>query len=1054
MGQTGPDPGGSANLYQYFLTFLSWMGLEHPAWAPWLFAALIVAGMLLSLAPIVRGATAAVRYAKGWLDRRRDPRRARRRALFADHIESQLRRLDEKEEWRDHRFARLEAEVEMEGGRSRFLPRWAYSRRNDLRREKSLSRALQRSNERLVILQGEPGSGKSVALRNAARALATRAMRRPRLDSRIPLYVNLKELRPIDSRLDAGTIRTYVLDQLNKANSRDVEQFLSDEFTPGMRDGTWLFLFDSFDEIPEVLTATELDATVGLYADALYDFLHGMNISAGVVASREFKGPRRFGWPRFTVQRLTERQKRELIRKADLAAAAEAQVHGALASADPMVTRLSGNPMLLGLLCEHVRTTGSFPTASHTIFETFVQNRLERDQERLLRRYAVDPNELRLVAEEIAFHLTAESGIGLSPSRAEVARLLDGRHIAGQLINPVRLDRLLDALEYVKLAQAPEGSRSDYRRPFTFAHRRFQEYFATCVVIREPDRIPIETLLLDGRWRETAVAMLQTQAGEAVAVMVSAAGRILTRRAETAGAASSPVTTSPNEPPTSEWPPNSLHLLDLLDTGLAGRPENVPDSLRATVTTLLRAAWATRRRHYQLWTVQATLLAEPSAAEEILEESFASKSALLRGAAYRYAGRLPTLPPRLGRHMRMAMINQAAQGHLLFDWPTVRAQLSRLNEPLSELRAARLLRWNPVVTGLLVTLVFVSGAIFQGSGGRIGWATGWLTSISIVGAFWGAGIGLERAYARTAPANTWAGDALFQSAVRLVAVLLGIGIALDTPSGTPKSGEGPWIWGLLFLVASFYAVVWPLTAVAAVAWGIDARIFFWPFLPLAFMPAAVMTSPRIGWRQRIETIGRVVAMVAGLTLSLKASLWLETSHPRAAIVVTWILYCLTGVLGAMIITIYMIRERGDRRYLLATPPQSVIDAQTLDQMIARLRSDRGLRLLVDMIRRQRIDCTAESMLIFDELILLAARRRTEATSLPFWHRQLTNLRWNRWARPSTGYMSEETLDELARLISERSELALNTKHAQPALNRQRDSSQDHLGSVGEVTIKE
>ncbi|WP_422769287.1 NACHT domain-containing protein [Plantactinospora sp. WMMC1484] len=250
-----------------FRDLLWWLGLGDPGWAPWVFGIVAVASVLLSLAPAARLFVIVVRAVTGFVERRRDPRRVRRRALFADHVESQLRRLDEREEWRDHRFARLEAEVEMEGRQQRIFP-WLRRRRHVLRREKSLSRALQRSDERLVLLQGEPGSGKSVALRNAARALAAKAMRHPRLRSRIPLYVNLKEFRPTGDRLDAEVVRTFVLDQLNRANSRDVDQFLGDEFQTGMREGSWLFLFDSFDEIPDVLTAVEPDETVGRYADA------------------------------------------------------------------------------------------------------------------------------------------------------------------------------------------------------------------------------------------------------------------------------------------------------------------------------------------------------------------------------------------------------------------------------------------------------------------------------------------------------------------------------------------------------------------------------------------------------------------------------------------------------------------------------------------------------------------------------------------------------------------------------------------------------------------
>ncbi|PWR04956.1 hypothetical protein DKT68_29265 [Micromonospora acroterricola] len=1040
MGQTSPDPGGSASLYQYFLGLLGWMGLGQPRWAPWLFATLVVAGMLLSLAPILHAAAALTGYVKGWLDRRRAPRRVRRRALFADHIESQLRRLDEKEEWRDHRFARLEAEVETEGDQHRVAPRWLYRRRTRLRREKSLSRALQRSDERLIILQGEPGSGKSVALRNAARALASRAMNRPRLNSRIPLYVNLKELRPVEGRLDTETVRAFVLDQLNRANSRDVEQFLSDEFTPGMREGTWLFLFDSFDEIPEILTATELDETVGRYADVLYDFLHGMNVSPGVIASREFKGPRRFGWPRFTVQRLTERQKRELIRKADLESAAEAEVYAALAGADPMVTQLSGNPMLLGLLCEHVRTTGTFPDSSHTVFETFVHSRLERDRERVERRYGVAPGELRQVAEEIAFRLTAEAGMGLSPTRAEVTRLLGGLRIDGQPIGPARLARNLDALEYVKLAQSPEGTSSGDQRPFTFAHRRFQEYFATCVVIRSPDRVPPGTLLLDGRWRETAVAMLQTQGPEAVSLLTGEAGRILAHGVATAGTAieAAATSTAAAEPPAFEWPPNSLHLLDLLGTGLAGRPEEIPDRVRATVTTLLRAAWASRRRHHQLWAVQATLLAEGPAAEAILEASFATKSVLLRGAAYRYAGRLPALSPRLRRHMRLALIDQAAQGRLLFDWPTVRAQLFRLNDPVPQLRAAHLLRWNPMVTGFLFTLIFVSGAIYQGSGARMTWATGWLAAVTIFGVFWAADMWLTILRARSETAVSWVTDAAVHTGVRLLATFVGIGIALEAPSGATRPAEGHWGWGLTFLVAWCYAVFWPATATATVAWGMHARLRLWPFLPLAFVPAAALAVVRLGWRRQLRAAAWLVVVVAVMPLSLNAQLWLTRHHPHVAAVMPWVPYTLTGVLCVLLVVNYVMCQRVDHRHLRSIPRHRVLDAAALAELTGQLRSDGGLRRLVDLIRRQHVGCTRDSMAVVDELILAAERRRVRVASLPFRRRLLDSLWWQRWERPSAGNISNKTLDELARLIAERADLATTAVGPSPTVTRQRD----------------
>ena len=107
-----------------------------------------------------------------------------------------------------------------------------------------------------MILEGEPGSGKSVALRHLADRLAREAERSRSTTSLIPLYVNLKEFRPLQRPVDSQSVRDFVFESLTRANDRDVEQFLEDEFDRGMREGSWLLLLDSFDEIPDVL---ELD---------------------------------------------------------------------------------------------------------------------------------------------------------------------------------------------------------------------------------------------------------------------------------------------------------------------------------------------------------------------------------------------------------------------------------------------------------------------------------------------------------------------------------------------------------------------------------------------------------------------------------------------------------------------------------------------------------------------------------------------------------------------------------------------------------------------------
>ena len=182
--------------------------------------------------------------------------------------------LNSQEDWKDYHFTELEAEVEAEG-RRRFF--WL-SRYNTLRRERSLAKALEHSSERCILVEGEPGSGKSVALRHVALHMAEKAARSLSVHSVIPIYVNLKELeRDVSTPIDRNLIEEFILVSLKQANDRDIERFLDEDFQEGMKNGVWFFLFDSFDEIPEVLSSTDVDEVIKDYSSAINDFLHGMN---------------------------------------------------------------------------------------------------------------------------------------------------------------------------------------------------------------------------------------------------------------------------------------------------------------------------------------------------------------------------------------------------------------------------------------------------------------------------------------------------------------------------------------------------------------------------------------------------------------------------------------------------------------------------------------------------------------------------------------------------------------------------------------------------------
>jgi len=156
-------------------------------------------------------------------------------------------------------------------------------------------------------------------------------------------------------------VRRFVLQYLNRINDARVNEFLDDEFDKGLEEGSWLFLFDSFDELPAVLGSTESDQLVQKYAQAIDQFLQGMTNCRGIVASRLFRGPNTIRWTKFRILELSEDRQRELIYKADLPSTAQRELIASLANAADDIRVMARNPIFLGLICDHVESGRPFP---------------------------------------------------------------------------------------------------------------------------------------------------------------------------------------------------------------------------------------------------------------------------------------------------------------------------------------------------------------------------------------------------------------------------------------------------------------------------------------------------------------------------------------------------------------------------------------------------------------------------------------------------------------------------------------------------------------------
>jgi hypothetical protein len=438
------------------------------------------------------------------------------RSLVVQHLIYEVQRLNREADWNDFRYTALEAEVEVDPALDTFTQRsnrvlgwlrtiWASLKGMIVspaaRPAKDLVHAIMRSTSRVFLIIGDPGSGKTVSLRHLFLRMAEKSVNSKDKSAAIPLYLNLKQLNIPPDDISANAIRGWVIEQLQAGQDRTIFNFLEDHFETILADGNFFFIFDSFDEIPAVMDAYEEGELVRQYAKALDDFLHGPHRCRGLVCSRPYRAPKIFMGQRMTILPLSPKRvkralERYLIRKRQLAQRAW---HELVRERDDLL-QVIRTPFYLALLARYVETEEQLPEHHYELFEEFVTTRATADEERLA-AFALTPDELLARASRLAFAMTDTPNVGLEttlPQTQEMWTDWGSRQV--QL--------LVDALHYSKLGRVSPKVAGE-PQTFSFAHRRFQEYFAARYLRQHPATAPFEELAADNRWREVLVLLCE-----------------------------------------------------------------------------------------------------------------------------------------------------------------------------------------------------------------------------------------------------------------------------------------------------------------------------------------------------------------------------------------------------------------------------------------------------------------------------------------------------------------------------------------------------------------
>jgi len=632
------------------------------------------------------------------------------------------------------------------------LPGFIYNK--NLRRESSLSVALQKSDERLILLEGEPGSGKSVALRHVAQKMAYSASKSKNPNSLIPIYINLKEIdKALGQEINREFIEKFILKTLNRVNDRDIEEFLEEHFRKGLNEGTWLFLFDSFDEIPEILSSTEADEIINVYAGAIRDFLRCMNNCRGVIASREYRGPSRLGWPRFRILALSKKRCVQLIKKSGLQVKIQFKIINNLAIATPDFQKTARNPMFLGLLCNFLRDNENdpFPQHTHTVFGKYINQRLTRDKNRLDRGFRITPEQILLGAEKLALCMTTDPNLGLCPTRYQLYQAT--KQLGLGFKEEKEFNTIADALEFLKLARSEMMLMSGDSRQFTFSHRRFQEYFATSIVLRDPTRVTHEELIMNARWRETTVVLLQAQDIDSISsimqvlflrlkLLISQMNINLQKdetkihqREHKKKATNKKIDLAMNylkgklsyslkvrenlikeamegyfndykvtlKQPIN-WPRGLFHILGILQDSSYGKKHIIPKDIKDIIDQTLLYSVVNGTTYDKKWGLEVAGSASDDALIQLIQVGFNSRSQWLNDIAYKQVARLGMVPDSLSKHIHLEIVNMAFEKRLFSNYRETYAHLKRLDSASIYLKTLHLMLLAPIIDHLFVII--------------------------------------------------------------------------------------------------------------------------------------------------------------------------------------------------------------------------------------------------------------------------------------------------------------------------------------------------------------
>lgn len=392
-----------------------------------------------------------------------------------------LDKIDITSNWSSDRFTPIEARVEVKKGKPS-------------KQIVDLISAIKKNNSaKIFLVLGDPGSGKSVALRKLCRDLLAETEK----TGKIPIYVNLKEW--VVSRKwtkehppTASELHQFILDSFRDKNI-SVTKFLDKYYYSLVETGRIFLILDSFDEIPMVLDENESSWIIDKLSEVIYNTIAQTDESRGVLASRMFRRPsRKFNADvvlrirPFPVRSISENLKKSSLN------VNEALLAELFSERPDLVTAIK-TPFINELLINFIEDNGSgLPKNQAELFLSYFTNRFQ-ESNNLKINLAVSEEEATTFCKNVAMTMFNSKSYGLEIPVEILEREIN--------LEKSKIRQIINLLTFIKVGRLSEGQENN----FSFVHRRFNEFFVAQHLLENPQLVNFEHIPKDSRWRDALV---------------------------------------------------------------------------------------------------------------------------------------------------------------------------------------------------------------------------------------------------------------------------------------------------------------------------------------------------------------------------------------------------------------------------------------------------------------------------------------------------------------------------------------------------------------------